>query len=225
MKLWFLNVFVIQQVVCASFWGGKPKAVVENINPSDPSDYGVDVSYPIHHYQSGNTIFKSRYEQSMAGCYKQSSQRQCDGNELARLEMNRNQPKTQHNYTEIGFKKMKVPQHVWEPLIAFYNANKHLEKLENWPPGNTYTNNWDSPTYMISLEDRQLRGGLDLKQKIWDGMKPILEEWTGKKLKPSSLYGIRVYKDKAVLATRKFTSSSCHCLFFHFIFSFHLFFT
>jgi hypothetical protein len=35
-------------------------------------------------------------------------------------------------------------------------------------------------------------------------VKPILEEWTGKKLRPTSLYGIRVYKRGAILATRTF---------------------
>ena len=68
--------------------------------------------------------------------------------------MNRDQPKNQHNYTEIGFKKMKAPKEAWDPLIAFYKENKEKFHLENWPRGNTYTNNWESPTYMISLEDR-----------------------------------------------------------------------
>ena len=35
------------------------------------------------------------------------------------------------------------------------------------------------------------------------GVKPIIEEWTGQKIEPTSLYGIRVYKEGAVLATRK----------------------
>jgi hypothetical protein len=33
--------------------------------------------------------------------------------------------------------------------------------------------------------------------------KAALEEWTGKRLFPTSIYGIRVYKDKAVLSTRE----------------------
>jgi prolyl 4-hydroxylase len=55
---------------------------------------------------------------------------------------------------------------------------------------------------MISLEDQSLRGGDgSVKRNIWDGVKPIIEEWTGQTLEPTSLYGIRVYKDGAVLAT------------------------
>jgi hypothetical protein len=56
---------------------------------------------------------------------------------------------------------------------------------------------------MTSFEDRSLRGGVDLKQQIWNGLRPVLEEWTGKKLKPTSLYGVRVYHRGAILATRK----------------------
>lgn len=43
-----------------------------------------------------------------------------------------------------------------------------------------------------------------MKERIWAGVKPILEEWTGKQLVPTSLYGIRVYQDGAILATRMF---------------------
>lgn len=56
---------------------------------------------------------------------------------------------------------------------------------------------------MISFEDSAFREGQQVKQLIWDACKPIIEEWTGKKVEATSLYGIRVYKDKAILATRK----------------------
>lgn len=72
------------------------------------------------------------------------------------------------------------------------------------PSGNTYTNNKESPTYFISVEDTSLEGGgPDLKAKIWDGMKPVVSEWVGKEIIETSLYGIRIYKEGAMLATRK----------------------
>ena len=118
--------------------------------------------------------------------------------------MNLEQPPNQINYTEIGFKKIRAPQNLWEPLIAFYERNKLEEHAESWPKGNTYVNNWDLPTTMISFEDKNLREGWSVKKQIWDAAKPVLEEWTGKKLTETSLYGIRVYKDGAILATRAF---------------------
>lgn len=39
-----------------------------------------------------------------------------------------------------------------------------------------------------------------LRKAIWDASKASLEEWTGVELSPSSLYGVRVYTEGAVLA-------------------------
>jgi prolyl 4-hydroxylase len=54
---------------------------------------------------------------------------------------------------------------------------------------------------MVNVEETSLRGGgQNLKRKIWDGVKPILEEWTGMELEPSSMYGIRQYTEGAILS-------------------------
>jgi prolyl 4-hydroxylase len=59
-----------------------------------------------------------------------------------------------------------------------------------------------NPTYILSVEDSQLRGGgYGLKQQIWNAAKDIISEWTGQELTPVSLYGIRTYKEGAMLAT------------------------
>ena len=188
--------------------GGSSDAPAEIYSKDDPMlEYGVDVSYPIHHALNAKSEnpqirrFAERYDKMIKGCYEKYSFRECDANERARLEMSREQPATQVNYTEIGFKKLRAPEAVWKPLIAFWNENRQKEKAEQWPRGNTYVNNWEAPSYMVNFEDKSLRGGFDVKKMIWDGAKPILEEWTGKQLTPTSLYGVRVYKEGAVLAT------------------------
>lgn len=80
--------------------------------------------------------------------------------------------------------------------------NKDKAKTENWGGrGNTYVNHWESPTSMISFEDSSIEGGTLLKNYIWNHVQPIIEEWVGKSVHPTSLYGIRVYSDNAVLAT------------------------
>jgi hypothetical protein len=138
----------------------------------------------------------------MASCYKKYSRSECDATEKARIRMNLDQARKHHNYTKIGFLKMRAPEATWKPVIDFYNINKGSEKPEEWPPGNTYVNHWSAQTTMVSLEDNRLRGsGGVLKKQVWDGVRPIIEEWTGKKLKETSMYGIRVYKEGAVLAT------------------------
>eukprot|EP01041_Mallomonas_annulata_P003566 gene3566-7092_t len=167
-----------------------------------PQEYGVDVSYPIHYNLDPDSFQAIRFKKMIAGCYTKYGRGACDSTDRARMAMNLEQPPLQHNYTELGFKKLKVPKAAWEPLRAFWDANKHTQFLEEWPEGNIYTNHWESPTYMVSLEDGRLRGfGAALKQKVWDGVKPVLEEWVGHKLTPTSMYGIRVYKTNAMLAT------------------------
>eukprot|EP01036_Dinobryon_divergens_P025323 gene25323-33854_t len=167
------------------------------------SEYGVDVSYPIHHFldEKVSPYFKKRYESLMEGCYKLYSKRECDATERARLEMNLAQPKTEHNYTKVGFLKRKIPKAAWEPLIQFYERHKNEKKLEAWSRGYTYVNTWESPSYMISFEDGSFRDGAATKQLLWQHVQPIIEEWVGRKVEPTSLYGIRIYTENSILAT------------------------
>jgi len=96
--------------------------------------------------------------------------------------------------------KITAPKKVRELLAQHWEQNKDKRVEENWPVGNTYTNHWASPTYMVSVEDRKLRGGgQQLKQEIWSAAKSTIEQWTGMELQPTSMYGIRVYTEGAVL--------------------------
>jgi hypothetical protein len=170
--------------------------------PHDPHDYGVDVSYPIHRFLDPKSWQNQRYRRLMNGCAAAYSERECMGTERARLEMSMDQPASQHNYTELGFKKLKLPPHVWEALSTFYEQNKHLAVEEKWSRGYTYVNHWESPSFMVSVEDMRLQGaGPQLKQLVWDGVKPIIEEWVGRDIYPTSMYGVRIYTNNSVLAT------------------------
>lgn len=114
------------------------------------------------------------------------------------------QPASMQNYTELGFKKIRAPKEVWEKVKKFWEDNKAREnwKDENWPKGNTYTNHWSSPTYMVSVEDTRLRGaGSNIKRKIWNAARDTIQEWTGEEVTDCSLYGIRVYTEGSILAT------------------------
>jgi prolyl 4-hydroxylase len=54
---------------------------------------------------------------------------------------------------------------------------------------------------MVSVEDTTFEGaGYVLKQHIWNAARDTLEEWTGYRQAECSLYGIRVYKEGAMLA-------------------------
>ena len=131
-------------------------------------EYGVDVSYPIHHGLIEGTWQWKRWHASMDGCAKKYSQRSCESNERSRMQLNRVQPPLQVNYTELGYAKLKCPEKAWKALREFWDRYKGREMEEAWPSGNTYTNHWSTPTYMVSMEDGRLRGGLDLKKQIWN---------------------------------------------------------
>lgn len=86
---------------------------------------------------------------------------------------------------------MKAPLEVFTPLKNFWDAHHDKQEIEVWPAGNTYTNHWEMPTSMLSLEAREFKEGRRVKSQVWDSVRPILEEWTGESLVPTSLYGIR----------------------------------
>lgn len=53
---------------------------------------------------------------------------------------------------------------------------------------------------MVNIEDADLiGGGHALKDAVWESSRETIQQWTGENLVPSSLYGIRVYKENAVL--------------------------
>ena len=97
--------------------------------------------------------------------------------------------------------KIRAPDELRKLLTDHWEKNKNMKTEEQWSVGNTYTNNWAAPTYMISVEDTKLRGGgTKLKRKIWDAAKTTIEQWTGMELEPISQYGIRMYTEGAVLS-------------------------
>lgn len=197
----------------------------------NPTIYGVDISYPIHqptvssnydylphNVDPENTSIpwkhsgvpiqplgdkQTFYEHLMQGCreFYSDKKQACDATERERVRMNLRQPKSMQNYTDFGFKKIRAPEELMTMLTEFWETNKGKEKNEQWGAGNTYTNHWQSPTMMLSVENAALPGGgFKLKNKIWDAARETIQEWTGQDLTPSSLYGIRIYKEDAVLA-------------------------
>jgi prolyl 4-hydroxylase len=144
---------------------------------------------------------KKVYEDFMNGCYKAYGHLPCDEYEDERIVMSGRQPQSMVNFTSTGFKHIKAPANLWNLLKTHWDLNKDAVEQEVWSKGNVYTNHWESPTYMISVEDTNLPGaGLELKNAIWDAAQPVIEEWTGMELQATSMYGIRVYTDGSILS-------------------------
>jgi prolyl 4-hydroxylase len=100
----------------------------------------------------------------------------------------------------MGFKKIKCPEKVFKLLKNFWDKNKDKKKLESWYSGNTITNSFQKPSYMVSIQDTELEGGGDnLYNQIADAARDTIQEWTGQELRSTSIYGIRIYTEGAVL--------------------------
>jgi len=199
---------------------------------NDPVEYGVDVSFPIQHTIASpnyewlphnldpehNTIPRKLqdypiqplgnkqdfYENFVQGCVDAFGKKgpRCRQSEQGRIAMSLRQPQSMTNYTDVGYKKIRAPKELFKMVSEFWEANKEKGTLENWGVANTYTNNWESPTYMVSVENSGLRGGgARLKQKIWNAAQDTIQEWTNQELTQCSLYGIRVYTGGSVLST------------------------
>eukprot|EP00571_Detonula_confervacea_P012213 CAMPEP_0172297392 /NCGR_PEP_ID=MMETSP1058-20130122/432_1 /TAXON_ID=83371 /ORGANISM="Detonula confervacea, Strain CCMP 353" /LENGTH=525 /DNA_ID=CAMNT_0013006541 /DNA_START=229 /DNA_END=1809 /DNA_ORIENTATION=+ len=179
-----------------------PHNVDPENNPTPPEYEGKNVQY------LGNK--QQEYDEFMKGCEAHyggghgRSSSACYTTERDRVEMSFRQPAGMQNYTELGFKKIRAPKEVWDRVKKFWDENKDEKnwQAENWPKGNTYTNHWQAPTYMVSVEDTRLRGaGVNIKRKVWHAAKDTMEEWTGHQVTECSLYGIRVYTEGSILAT------------------------
>jgi hypothetical protein len=103
------------------------------------------------------------------------------------------------NYTDIGFKKIRAPEEMFNALKEFWKANRHMEETEFYAI-NTYYNFWESPPFGIDVFDADLIGGGDhLGKMVADALQEVLENWTGQKLVLRSTFGIRIYKNNTIL--------------------------
>lgn len=77
---------------------------------------------------------QSRYEEYMQNCFEYYEKQRgkgerCYDTEEDRLEMTYRQPKGMRNYTEVGFKKIRAPDHVYKLIRDFWDKNKdHRQK-------------------------------------------------------------------------------------------------
>lgn len=142
-----------------------------NVDPSKPTPrrYKDMAIQPLGNQQQA-------YDEFIKSCqdaYGKKGSR-CVSTERDRVAMTLRQPQSMQNYTDVGFKKIRAPEKLFKMLSEFWEKNKNNGKQEQWGVGNTYTNNWESPSYMVSVEDSSLRGGgYALKQKIWDAARDV----------------------------------------------------
>ena len=81
------------------------------------------------------------YDEMIKGCVDHYGAKgsYCLEYEKDRVDMNLRQPQSMENYTDIGFKKIRTPDKVWNLIKAFWDRNKDSQSNEEWPTGNTYS--------------------------------------------------------------------------------------
>lgn len=186
----------IQSATVSTNYPWLPHNVDPENNPTPPEYEGMPIQ-PLGNKQEF-------YDNMIQGCrdFYGKKGHSCDSTEMDRVAMSLRQPASMRNFTEMGFAKIKAPAEVFALIKAFWDKNRDNMEDERWARGNTYTNHWLSNTGMVSVENTKLSGGgMALKQQIWDTARDVLQNWTGQELIPTSLYGIRVYKEHSVLAT------------------------
>ena len=176
--------------------------VVLPIQVSDVEDtYGVDVSWATHYRvlrEHASVDVRNRedqYTKHLLDCARQGEG--CSEFENDRLEMNLLQPKAMENYTHAGSARVDAPQVVEKLLTEVWEAHKGEQTPELWEKGNIYVNHWESQTSMVDI------GRYLSEERMWqivDEVQSVLEAWTKQALVLTSVYGIRVYKDGAVMA-------------------------
>lgn len=99
-----------------------------------------------------------------------------------------------HSYTHTGFVKTVLPEALFSKIKNFYEQNRSKHATETIAGGyvfNAADQNKKSST-LVHLPE-------GLKKEIHDTIVPMVSEWCNKELEPSYVYGIRVYRDQAVL--------------------------
>ena len=102
------------------------------------------------------------------------------------------------NYTTEGIRKATLPPKLLKKIQKFYRANVKRAQEEH-VPGDFIINAKKKNQKSSSLVDLSPK----LRQQIHNTLKPLLEEWSGKQLNPTYVYGIRNYHRGAVLKTHR----------------------
>jgi len=99
-------------------------------------------------------------------------------------------------YTKEGFQKSSLDKDLLRKIKEFYKTNKDQTKDEFVSGNFIHSDSKEVPSTLLELND-------DLKKEIHESLKRPLEKWSGSRLEPTFVYGIRDYKKGAVLVPHR----------------------
>jgi len=113
-----------------------------------------------------------------------------------RLTMIDRQPKAVPKFTEIGFKKTKIPSVAYDMIKFYYNVNRVHAAREKFSFDDSVINYWATPTYMTPIPMGTFAN------IIASHIKPVISEWSNvpaEELDFTFLYGVRTYLNDSIL--------------------------
>lgn len=112
--------------------------------------------------------------------------------------------------TETGFKVVKVPDNTWRLIQEAYKLLQNAKTTELWEGMENFIHDKDGKP--ADLEIFNMDNCFRIKEIIQEELKPIHEEFIGYKerLKPKWIYGIRSYKNGAILENHTDTVETHH---------------
>eukprot|EP01084_Bolivina_argentea_P138093 243197_1 len=133
-----------------------------------------------------------RYTKYMAHILKLRNNR--DWSTRRRYLNNIRTPQHIPTFTETGFKNMAMPKELCDYLQEYHKESIGKKRKEGFPKDGTQINAREISTFMMHIPP---------DKKMWIGglLQPMMEEWSGVKLKYSTIYGLREYIKGAVLKT------------------------
>jgi hypothetical protein len=92
-------------------------------------------------------------------------------------------------YTEDGYRKITMPDEIYDRLMGFYGRQEKTRFTEKWPMDACQTNFHEKPMTMVYLDNEARE-----RDAIGRLVEPLLAKWTGTHdLELTSFYGIREY--------------------------------
>ena len=95
-------------------------------------------------------------------------------------------------YTDVGFKIDNMNKDLHRKVLDFYNENSASLQVENVAGGYIETDGKGSASHTIEMPN-------DLRDEIHESLLDKAEDWSGIKLLPTYVYGVRVYNRGAIL--------------------------
>jgi hypothetical protein len=112
------------------------------------------------------------------------------------ININKFQPPSVKSFTKAGFHKMEIPSELWKNIKEFHAKSKEHETNEGTVPGYIV----GKTTWMSYIDG-------NLRNMVFETMKPILADWCGVPLAESAVYGIRKVRSYTFFAFPLLTCS------------------